>query len=54
MAEKARNQIIKGDKFHPVTEEHSVLIKKPDSEYLGHIKASAGTSLNLARSIGNS
>ena len=48
-----RNQIMKGDKFHPVTgtEEHIVLIKQPDSQYLGHIKTSEGTSLSLTNNI---
>ena len=44
---------MKGDKFHPVTEteEHIVLIKEPDSQYLGHIKSSEGTSLNLTNNM---
>src|SRR6218665_3639635 len=51
--DKTRCQIVKGDKFHPVTEteEHIVLIREPDSEYLGHLKTSLGTSLHLTRSI---
>jgi len=52
--DKTRNQIIKGDKFHPVTEteEHIVLLREPDSEYLGHLKTTSGTSLHLTKSIG--
>src|SRR6218665_2706222 len=51
--DKTRNQIIKGDQFHPITEteEHIVLIREPDSEYLGHLKTSSGTILHLTRSI---
>src|SRR6218665_2322389 len=51
--DKTRNQIIKGDQFHSITEteEHIVLIREPDSEYLGHLKTSSGTILHLTRSI---
>src|SRR6218665_3450101 len=51
--DKTRNQIMKGDQFHPITEteEHIVLIREPDSEYLGHLKTSSGTILHLTRSI---
>src|SRR6218665_2538521 len=53
--DKTRNQITKGDQFHPITEteEHIVLIREPDSEYLGHLKTSSGTIglLHLTRSI---
>jgi len=51
--DKRRNQIIKGDQFHPITEteEHIVLIREPDSEYLGHLKTSLGTILHLTRNI---
>src|SRR6218665_14795 len=51
--DKTRNQIIKGDQFHPIreTEEHIVLIREPDSEYLEHLKTSSGTILHLTRSI---
>ena len=51
--DKTRNQIIKGNQFHPITEteEHIVLIKEPDSEYLGHLKTLSGTILHLTRSI---
>src|SRR6218665_2389776 len=51
--DKTRNQIIKGDQFHPVTEteEHIVLIREPNSDYLGHFKTSSGTILHLTRNI---
>ena len=51
--DKTRNQIIKGDQFHPITEteEHIALIREPDSEYLGHLKTSSGTILHFTRSI---
>src|SRR6218665_3678469 len=51
--DKTRNQIIKGDQFHPITEteEHIVLIRESVSEYLGHLKTSSGTIFHLTRSI---
>src|SRR6218665_3481642 len=48
--DKTRNQIMKGNQFHPITETE-VLIKEPDSEYLGHLKTLSGSILHLTRSI---
>lgn len=51
--DKTRKTITKNGVPHPiiVTEEHVVLVKEPDSEYLGHITPPTGTALDITNSI---
>lgn len=49
----SRKTIIKDGVYHPVTtiEEHIVILREPNSEYLGHVTPPSGNAINISNAI---